>query len=50
MKDLGYAMYLLDKRSEVTKINRDEYRELEYTLISGYAAEPELEIGGIYSG
>ena len=45
--DLGYVIYTADKEKELNKIPRTEYKDTQYALMLGGAAEPFPSVGNV---
>ena len=45
--DLGYVLYIADKKRELTKIPRNELDGKQFAIMLGGAAEPYPTIGNV---
>ena len=45
--DLGYVLYIADKKRELLKVPRGEYKDKPFALMLGGAAEPYPTIGNV---
>jgi len=45
--DLGYVLYAADTRKELSQAPRENYKDLNYALMQGGAAEPFPSLGRV---